>query len=150
MNKYTNSQWDREIGWGKCPDEYRYKPLSEVNMHRIQSLRSLRDEMKAVVRGERAASANAAKLSFNSVDAVKKDGKKSKDYKTKTGQAILEGARESLAYARGEADESRFAATVVVPVAIDVLYERAAKMASERAYHGLAGKIRALKEKDDG
>ncbi|MDP6787140.1 MAG: MarR family transcriptional regulator [Rhodospirillales bacterium] len=41
-----------------------------MTMHRIQSLRSLRDEMKAVVRGERAASANAAKLSFNSVDAV--------------------------------------------------------------------------------
>ncbi|MDP6787134.1 MAG: transcriptional regulator [Rhodospirillales bacterium] len=54
------------------------------------------------------------------VATVKKDGKKSKDYKTKTGQAILEGAREGLAYARGEADESRFAATVVVPVAIDV------------------------------
>ncbi len=37
---------------------------------RIQSLQSLREEMKAVARGERAAPADAAKPSFNSVEAV--------------------------------------------------------------------------------
>ena len=37
---------------------------------RIQSLRSLREEMKAVARGERIASDDAAKPSFNSVEAV--------------------------------------------------------------------------------
>ena len=37
---------------------------------KIQSMRSLRDEMKAVARGERRAPADAAKPSFNSVDAV--------------------------------------------------------------------------------
>jgi hypothetical protein len=36
----------------------------------VQDLRSLRDEMKAVVRGERPAPAHAAEMSFNSVDAV--------------------------------------------------------------------------------
>ena len=37
---------------------------------KVQSLRSLRDEMKAVARGARRAPADAAKPSFNSVDAV--------------------------------------------------------------------------------
>ena len=37
---------------------------------RVQSLRSLRAEMKAVARGERRAPADAAKSSFNSVEAV--------------------------------------------------------------------------------
>jgi predicted transcriptional regulator len=37
---------------------------------KIQSLRSLREEMTAVVRGERAAPADAGKPSFNSVEAV--------------------------------------------------------------------------------
>jgi predicted transcriptional regulator len=37
---------------------------------KIQSLRSLREEMKAVARGERPAPADAAKPSFNSVDAL--------------------------------------------------------------------------------
>jgi predicted transcriptional regulator len=37
---------------------------------KIQSLRSLREEMKAVARGKRAAPADAAKPSFNSVDAL--------------------------------------------------------------------------------
>ena len=37
---------------------------------KIQSLRSLREEMKAVARGERVAPADAAKPSFNSVDAL--------------------------------------------------------------------------------
>ncbi|MBM3599473.1 MAG: MarR family transcriptional regulator [Alphaproteobacteria bacterium] len=37
---------------------------------RIRSLRSLRDEMKAVARGERAAPADAARPSFSSVAAV--------------------------------------------------------------------------------
>ena len=53
-------------------------------------------------------------------DVTNKARKKRKNYMTKTGQAILEGARQGLAYARGEADESRFETTVVVPVAIDV------------------------------
>src|SRR6266498_935263 len=37
---------------------------------KVQSLRSLREEMKAVARGERPAPADAGKPSFNSVDAV--------------------------------------------------------------------------------
>lgn len=37
---------------------------------KVQSLRSLRDEMKAVARGEHPAPADAAMPSFNSVDAV--------------------------------------------------------------------------------
>ena len=37
---------------------------------KIQSLRSLREEMKAVARGERPAPADANKPSFNSVEAV--------------------------------------------------------------------------------
>jgi len=38
--------------------------------YKVQSLRSLRDEMKAVARGEKPAPADAARPSFNSVDAV--------------------------------------------------------------------------------
>lgn len=41
-----------------------------MTKHKVQNLRSLRDEMKAVARGERPAPADAAKPSFNSVDAV--------------------------------------------------------------------------------
>ena len=37
---------------------------------KIQSLRSLREEMKAVARGERPAPVDAARPSFNSVEAV--------------------------------------------------------------------------------
>lgn len=37
---------------------------------RVQSLQSLREEMKAVARGEKAPTADAAKPSFNSVEAV--------------------------------------------------------------------------------
>ena len=37
---------------------------------KVQSLRSLREHMKAVARGERPAPADAAKLSFNSVEAL--------------------------------------------------------------------------------
>jgi predicted transcriptional regulator len=41
-----------------------------MTTYRIQSLRSLRAEMKAVARGERPAPADAAKPSFNSIDAL--------------------------------------------------------------------------------
>ena len=41
-----------------------------MTKYKVQGLRSLRDEMKAVARGERPAPADAAKPSFNSVDAV--------------------------------------------------------------------------------
>ena len=41
-----------------------------MTKYKIQSLRSLRDEMKAVARGEQAAPADAAVPSFNSVEAV--------------------------------------------------------------------------------
>lgn len=41
-----------------------------MSTYKIQSLRSLRDEMKAVARGERSAPADAARPSFNSVEAV--------------------------------------------------------------------------------
>ncbi len=41
-----------------------------MTKYKVQSLRSLREEMKAVARGERPAPANAGKPSFNSVDAV--------------------------------------------------------------------------------
>jgi predicted transcriptional regulator len=41
-----------------------------MTKYKVQSLRSLRDEMKTVARGERPAPTDAAKPSFNSVDAV--------------------------------------------------------------------------------
>lgn len=41
-----------------------------MTKYKVQSLRALREEMKAVARGERSAPADAAKPSFNSVDAV--------------------------------------------------------------------------------
>lgn len=41
-----------------------------MTSYKIQNLRSLREEMKAVARGERPAPAGAAKRSFNSVEAV--------------------------------------------------------------------------------
>lgn len=41
-----------------------------MTKHKVQRLQSLRDEMKAVVRGERPAPADAAKPSFDSVDVV--------------------------------------------------------------------------------
>ena len=41
-----------------------------MTSHKIQDLRSLREEMKAVARGERSAPADAARPSFNSVEAV--------------------------------------------------------------------------------
>ena len=41
-----------------------------MSEYKVQSLRSLREEMKAVARGERKAPSDAAKPSFNSVDAL--------------------------------------------------------------------------------
>jgi predicted transcriptional regulator len=41
-----------------------------VKQYKIQSLASLEEEMRAVARGERPAPSDAAKLSFNSVDAL--------------------------------------------------------------------------------
>ena len=41
-----------------------------MTKYKVQNLRSLREEMKAVARGERPAPADAAKPSFNSVEAV--------------------------------------------------------------------------------
>ena len=41
-----------------------------MTKHKVQNLRSLRNEMKSVARGERPAPADAAKPSFSSVDAV--------------------------------------------------------------------------------
>lgn len=41
-----------------------------MSTHKVQSLRSLREEMKAVVRGDRPAPIGAAKPSFNSVEAL--------------------------------------------------------------------------------
>ena len=41
-----------------------------MTSQRIQNLRSLREEMKAAARGARPASADAARPSFNSVEAV--------------------------------------------------------------------------------
>ena len=41
-----------------------------MTTYRIQSLRELRDEMKAVVRGQKPAPADAARPSFNSVEAL--------------------------------------------------------------------------------
>ena len=38
--------------------------------YRVQTLRSLREEMKAVAKGHKPARADAAKPSFNSIDAV--------------------------------------------------------------------------------
>ena len=41
-----------------------------MSTHKIQGLRELRDEMKAVVRGTRPAPADAASPSFNSVEVL--------------------------------------------------------------------------------
>jgi len=41
-----------------------------MTKYKVQNLHTLREEMKAVARGERPPSADAAKPSFNSVDAV--------------------------------------------------------------------------------
>jgi predicted transcriptional regulator len=41
-----------------------------MNSHKIQNLKALREEMKAVARGERPAPVDAANSSFNSVEAV--------------------------------------------------------------------------------
>jgi predicted transcriptional regulator len=41
-----------------------------MTSHKIQSLGALREEMKAVARGERPAPADAARPSFNSIEAV--------------------------------------------------------------------------------
>jgi predicted transcriptional regulator len=41
-----------------------------MTKYKVQNLRSLREEMKAVARGERGGPADARKPSFNSVDAV--------------------------------------------------------------------------------
>jgi len=41
-----------------------------VRHTKVQSLRSLRDEMKAVARGERSAPSDAGEPSFNSVEAI--------------------------------------------------------------------------------
>jgi len=41
-----------------------------MTKYKVQNLRALREEMKAVARGERPAPVDAAKPSFNSVDAV--------------------------------------------------------------------------------
>lgn len=41
-----------------------------MTQYKIQSLRALREEMKAVARGERAAPADAARPSFDSVEAM--------------------------------------------------------------------------------
>ncbi len=41
-----------------------------MSKHKVQSLRSLREEMKAVARGDRRAPAEAGKASFNSVEAL--------------------------------------------------------------------------------
>ena len=41
-----------------------------MTKYKVQNLRSLREEMKALARGERPAAAGAAKPSFNSVDAM--------------------------------------------------------------------------------
>ncbi|HEX7329175.1 MAG TPA: MarR family transcriptional regulator [Casimicrobiaceae bacterium] len=41
-----------------------------MSRYKVQNLRSLREEMKAVARGERRAPADARKPSFNSVDAL--------------------------------------------------------------------------------
>ena len=41
-----------------------------MTKYKVQSLRSLREEMKAVARGERHAPVDAGKPSFNSVDAM--------------------------------------------------------------------------------
>ncbi len=41
-----------------------------MTSHKIQTLKSLREEMRAVARGERSAPADAAKPSFNSIEAL--------------------------------------------------------------------------------
>src|SRR5437773_11537198 len=54
------------------PTGYENGSITEVEMKhaKVQSLRSLREELKAVARGEKPAPADASKPSFNSVEAV--------------------------------------------------------------------------------
>ena len=33
--KYTQSQWDKEIGWGKVPEKYKYKNKLEEYTRKI-------------------------------------------------------------------------------------------------------------------
>ena len=51
MNKYINSQWDREIGWGKCHDEYQYKLPSKVNMLHEYAARVNYDVWEDLIQG---------------------------------------------------------------------------------------------------
>src|SRR5712692_2439054 len=59
----------RPRGW---PGGHANRDFTEVEMKqaKVQNLRTLREEMKAVARGERPAPAAASKPSFNSVEAV--------------------------------------------------------------------------------
>jgi predicted transcriptional regulator len=59
-----------ERGIGTTVVEVEETRRVEMTKYKVQNLRSLREEMKAVARGERAAPAGAVKPSFNSVDAV--------------------------------------------------------------------------------
>ena len=34
--KYTQSQWDKEIGWGKVPEKYKYKNKLEEYTRKIK------------------------------------------------------------------------------------------------------------------
>lgn len=55
--------------WGDGREGERGKEV-EMTGNRVQSLRSLREKMKAVARGERSAPADAGRPRFNSVEAV--------------------------------------------------------------------------------
>jgi len=48
MSKYTQREWDRTVGWGKVPPEYKHEDIESDNNERIhtQDDKSPRDNSK--------------------------------------------------------------------------------------------------------
>ena len=43
-HKYTESQWDREIGWGKLPPENKYEKKANYDINKIKLGRKIDNE----------------------------------------------------------------------------------------------------------
>ena len=44
LNKYTESQWDREIGWGSLPPENKYEKSDNYDINKIKLGRKIDNE----------------------------------------------------------------------------------------------------------
>ena len=44
LNKYTESQWAREIGWGELPSENKYEKSDNYDINKIKLGRKIDDE----------------------------------------------------------------------------------------------------------